>query len=372
MFRFISIFFLTLFCFSSCVDNIENQTKGNIVKNKYAENFKIHEIDNGYIINVYDNNKNLIGEYTLSSNPDYKHNNKSVINIPVTKVICFSSTHCAFIDVLDENHSICGISGTENIYNKGLKKLIQTNKIQEIGFENRIDYEKIISLNPDVIFAYSIDNSSKASLQKFNELNIPVVYVNEFIEPEILGRTEWIKFFACFYDKIDFAKYYCDSVFGNYQRLKESLQKTEPKKPKILCSMPWQGVWWAPGGDSYFAKLIDDAGGKYILKDNKNKESVPYSIEEVFSRSKNADIWLNPNQFNYKQEMLSTDERLEQFKAYKSSKIYNNNNRVNSFGGNDFWESGIVHPDMILKDLIKIFHPGFELEHELFYYKEIH
>ena len=39
-------------------------------------------------------------------------------------------------------------------------------------------------------------------------------------------------------------------------------------------------------------------------------------------------------------------------------------------GGNDFWESSVVHPDLVLRDLVKILHP--ELVDEPFvYYRRI-
>jgi len=58
------------------------------------------------------------------------------------------------------------------------------------------------------------------------------------------------------------------------------------------------------------------------------------------------------------------------FKAFKTQKVYNNIKRLNSEQGNDFWESGITRPDLVLKDLIKIFHPDL-IDHELFYYQRL-
>jgi iron complex transport system substrate-binding protein len=52
----------------------------------------------------------------------------------------------------------------------------------------------------------------------------------------------------------------------------------------------------------------------------------------------------------------------------KGLPIYNNTLRTNSEGGNDFWESGAVRPDLVLEDLVKIFasEPG-----KLHYYLEL-
>ena len=66
-----------------------------------------------------------------------------------------------------------------------------------------------------------------------------------------------------------------------------------------------------------------------------------------------------------------TDKRFVEFKAFANKKVFNNNKRQNSIGGNDYLESGIVSPEIILKDLISILHPELIEEHELYYYKQL-
>jgi iron complex transport system substrate-binding protein len=369
---FYYILSLCIIGITSCNNAPEMHTKGSSFQNKHAENFKINEISDGYILTVFDGDMS-IHEYLLSkSDSSKKITSDNIIRIPVKNVVCFSSTHCAFIDLLGHNNSIKAVSGTKYIYNSEIRKKIDENEILEIGYDNQIDYEKIIAIKPDVIFAFSVDNNAKAALQKFNELNIPVVYINEFIETELTGRTEWLKFFSCFYDELDFANYYCDSVFQIYDSLKYEVANYIADKPTVLSSMPWKGVWWSPGGNSYFSKLIDDAGGKYILKNNSNNESVPYSVEEVFGMAKNVDIWLNPNNYTSKSQMILADERLKVFEPLNNAKIYNNNKRISKYGGNDFWESGVLHPDIVMKDLIKIFHPEYNIQHNLYYYQRVY
>ena len=39
--------------------------------------------------------------------------------------------------------------------------------------------------------------------------------------------------------------------------------------------------------------------------------------------------------------------------------------------GSDFWETGVVEPDAILRDLIKIFHPELDTGWNLKYYMQL-
>jgi iron complex transport system substrate-binding protein len=72
-----------------------------------------------------------------------------------------------------------------------------------------------------------------------------------------------------------------------------------------------------------------------------------------------------------KEEIAGIDQRYTRFNPYKKGTLYNSNKRMNDIGANDFWESGVVNPHLILADLVKIFHPELLPDHQLFYYKQL-
>ena len=63
--------------------------------------------------------------------------------------------------------------------------------------------------------------------------------------------------------------------------------------------------------------------------------------------------------------------RYKAFKSFKENLIYNNNYRQNAEGANDYWQSGITHPHIVLKDLVKIFHPELLPKYEMVYHQRI-
>ncbi|MDD3740317.1 MAG: ABC transporter substrate-binding protein [Bacteroidales bacterium] len=374
-FYYIFFLFSFLFVFCSCNQNAIKKPQGELIKNKYSQNFEIYKIRDGYILKVINHLNESVSDtndYLLSSNLQDANNDNTIIHIPVQKVVCLSTTHCAFISTLGRESTIRGISGCDFIYQNTIRTLISQNKISDIGYDNQLNYEKIISINPDVVFAYGIDKAVIATLQKIKDVGIPVIIINDYIESEPLGRTEWIKFFSCFYDKLEYGTQYFDSVELKYTSLITEISGITAEKPKVIVGLPWKGTWWVPGGNSFFANYIKDAGGKYIFDNNDNSESIPLSIEEVFSQAKDADIWLNPNSINYKSNISDIDTRLKDFEPLNNAEIYNNNKRTNISGGNDFWESGIVHPDIVLQDLYNIFYPDTNKNHNMFYYKRLY
>lgn len=94
-------------------------------------------------------------------------------------------------------------------------------------------------------------------------------------------------------------------------------------------------------------------------------------FEAVYEVGLRADIWINPGTAKTKEDILAKDPRFKDFKAFKTGRIYNNNRRMSPSGGNDFWESGVVHPERLLADLIHIFHPSVLPDHQLFYYQKV-
>ena len=102
-------------------------------------------------------------------------------------------------------------------------------------------------------------------------------------------------------------------------------------------------------------RLIEDAGGTYIYKGkNISGGSKGISLEEALLLVRDADIWLNVGQCNTIDEVRSAAPHFCDSEVVRRGNVYNNNRRRTAAGGSDFWESAIVHPDVVLRDLIAI------------------
>lgn len=343
---------------------------------RYAKGFKIEHYANFKLITITDpwqGAKNIQYRYVLADDisglPRFPEDIK-LIKTPVSRVVCLSTTHIAFIDILNKNNSIVGVSGTQYVYNPHVRNEINNHKIVDVGYDNNLNYELIASLKPDLVITYGVGSQVTGYNQKLSELGINTVINAEYLEEHPLGKLEWIKFIAAFYNLGDSASDYFNIVEKQYNELVRLTSGLE-RKPEVLIGMPWKDTWYVPGGKSYMAKLVEDAGGHYIWSDNESRESLALDIERVFALGQNAEIWLNTGSINNKKEILTIDERFQSFAPYKNGRIFNNNNRINNFGGIDYWESGIVNPHVILHDMISIFHPELLTDCKLVYYKAI-
>lgn len=281
------------------------------------------------------------------------------------RIICMSSTHIAMIDALGEISRIVGVSGKQYVSNP----YIQGSDIPDIGYEGNIDYEKIVAAKPDLVLLFSV-NGNSAMEPKLKELGIPYVYIADYVEEDPLGKSEWIIPIAEILGKREEGVKRFQEIADNYEKLKAEINTDSLKRPKVMVNAPFLDVWYMPSTESYVAKMIKDAGGDYIYTKNTGNSSKPIDLEEALKLVFETDYWINVG------TVVSLDELKAEFPEFinarciKEGKIYNNNLRASQGGGNDCYESGVIHPDIILRDMIKIFHLEL-VEEDFTYYRHV-
>ncbi len=346
------------------------------VELQFARGFDIMNLGRHKLVKVYDPWQNarqvtcsyLLGKESTGIPDSLLH--LPFIKTPVKKMVCLSTTHLAMIGKLGQTGSIAGVSGSERISNPEIRKMIDRGKIMDVGTGRNLNYERIMVLEPDVVVSYGISNEVASMLSKLGSLDIPVVLNAEYLEMHPLGKAEWIRFIGAFFNEDEMARDTFRCIADRYRSMKEMTENVR-EKPVVLSGLPWKDTWWVPGGNTYAARLIMDAGGIWTWSGNPSREAIPLDIESVYDRASEADIWINTGAARTPADILAVDPRLGLFRAFKNGSLFNNDRRASVDGGNDYWESGPVNPDLILKDLIRIFHPHLLPGHRLIYYRKL-
>jgi iron complex transport system substrate-binding protein len=374
--KFYSFFFLLILlgCNSEQEERIAEEINSNSLKAEinYAKGFSIEAFDGYKIITVTNSwvSHNKSFKYVLYRNEKPKEISGAIfIKTPITSIACMSLTQVAFIEKIGKEKSIVALSGCDYVSSSKIKNRVSTNLIKEIGEGQNINYEMLIEEKPNFIMGFGIDASSNNYINKLVSLGLDVVLNAEYMETHPLGKAEWIKFIAAFYEEESKA----DSIFKKIEKeYLEYLELTKniKKRPTVFTGMPWNGSWYIPGAASFQAQLLKDAGAQYLWLDNDEKSSLIKSKEIIIDEAYDADFWLNLNSYSDIASIINYDEKFKGFKAVKQKKLYNNDNRINGTLGNDYWESGVVNPQIILKDLIKVFHPKL-IKHEMYYYRKL-
>ena len=350
--------------------------EGQILPLSYAKGFSISSYEQYRkitVLNPWQQSQGISFEYYLvdCNKPiPVELEGKQIVRTPVNCVICLSTSHIGFLSALNEISSLKALSGAGFVSEPQVREALKLKKVFDVGYDQGINYELILSLKPDMIMAYGVGGEVTGFVNKLRDLGLNVILNGEYLEDSPLAKTEWIKFVGAFFNKNQEAEAFFSQVEKNYNEIKQKVAAVN-YHPFVLTGLPYKDAWWMAGGNSNLAKLISDAGGDFLWHENTSRESFVVSLEEVVIRSSKADFWINCGTVNTINELISTDSRFTDFPLVKKKSVFNNNLLVSSSGGNDYWERGVVRPDLILADLVKIFHPECDSGIVFNFYKKI-
>lgn len=138
-----------------------------------------------------------------------------------------------------------------------------------------------------------------------------------------------------------------------------------------MLNTPYRDTWFMPSSRSFMVRLIEDAGGEYVYTKNDSDTSVAVDLEEAYLLASAADTWINVGPCNTLAELTAQNPKFADVPAVRNRQVFNNNRRQTPAGGSDFWESGVIRPDLVLRDLCTVFNPQAADTAELYYYKRL-
>lgn len=290
-----------------------------------------------------------------------------VLEGDASRIVAMSSTHIAMLDAVGEAGRVVGVSGIDYISNP----VISANRdsIGDVGYEGNINYELLISLDPDLVLLYGVNGASSME-GKLNELGIPFMYVGDYLEESPLGKAEWMVALSEVVGKRTEGEQVFGGIPVRYNDLKKRVADTVLDAPSVMLNTPYGDSWFMPSTESYVARLVKDAGGDYIYKKNTGNSSMPIDLEEAYKLTSEADMWLNVGMANSLDELRTSCPKFSDTRCFRNGSVWNNNLKTNAAGGNDYYESAVVNPDILLRDLVKIFHPEL-VEEDFVYYKQL-
>lgn len=323
---------------------------------RYARGFAIHTHSNYRLAELTDpwDTTRLLQRYVLVDRHRPLPENLpkgTILRTPLQNVVVYSSVHASIIGQLGEIEQIAGVCEPQYMDSPAIREGLRTGRIADLGMATAPNVEKMIDIRAECIIASPFQHSNYGQAGK---LGIPIVEAADYMEALPLGRAEWGRFYGLLFNKQDRA----DSIFRHtekrYLELK-ALAATAGARPTVFSEKRYGAFWYVPGNDSYAAHFFRDAGADYLFEDIPGQGSAPLAFETVLDQAIHADFWLI--KYNQEEEMSYEDLRTEytpyeNFDAFKRRNIYTCNT-----GKTPYYEEFPIHPDYLLADLIRIFHP---------------
>ena len=287
----------------------------------------------------------LQGNQVIVHSPYGAEPDTLTVDKPLRSIVCMSSSYIGFLDALGCDSVVTAVSGLGYVSDPEVREAAI-----DVGYDAALDYESIVKLQPDLLLTYAVSAAEPPYLAKLREVGIRTAVIHEHLESHPLARAEYIKLFGLLTGRTAQA----DSLFREIRDRYESLAQTPEKQKKVLVNIPYADQWYIPGGDNYMTRLIRDAGGEVLGAVDGRFESSVISVEKAFEYAQKADFWLNPGWCSTKDQLRSVHPLFADFPVIDKP-VWNNTKQSTPDGGNAFWETGPVRPDLILEDLRAIF-----------------
>ena len=273
----------------------------------------------------------------------------TIIHTPIERALVYSSVHAQVIKELGKISAVSGVCDAEYFKIPEIAAGLKDGKITNAGSSMAPTIEKIIALNPEIIILSPFQNGGYGTIAT---LGIPILECADYMEESPIGRAEWVKLFGLLCGNKDKAEELFNHTQAEYNAIKEQVSVTNAR-PKVITEMVTSGVWFVPGGNSYMAHIITDAGATYPWSDNTESGSLQLDFAQVLNTAHDADFWL-----------IKTSN----IKSYADLKqAYTLNDRFDAFSKKNVWvcdtqttslfEEFPFHPELLLKELALIFHP---------------
>ncbi|MBR4755807.1 MAG: ABC transporter substrate-binding protein [Bacteroidales bacterium] len=347
-----------------------------------------------------------------------------VVDRPLERLILMSTSHVGFLEAIGRPDVIAGVSSPDYLYSEPLPLSQGTSVSEEhatlgnvrggtgaerseasggaerseasepprvpwetkpvdVGYDSAPDYEKIVALKPDLLLAYSVSAAKSPFLERLDQLGIRVFIVSEHLESHPLARAAYIRLFGALTGNMETADSVLSVVTENYTTLAEAVANSAERPRKVLMNIPYNDQWFVPSKENYLNCLVEDSGGTLLGTGSGKASSSVMSLEKAYSYSKEADLWLNTGWCQTMAQLLSVSPLFEDMVGNirknaagagfgEGPVAWNDNKRLSPKGGNDIWQSGVVRPDLVLRDLVSIMHPGLVIEtEETVYYRAL-
>ncbi len=363
----IFILLLILFTLFSCKKKIEVVERDSFIK--YADNFSISSFDvfysnskKGFAFGgkkaVIDVGAKSVTYYFVPKSMDIPKNielDGYVVRTPIERSIVMSRSVLAPILSVGEPKTVVGLDGdytTISYFKRGINK----KNIKLVSNGDTLNKELLVSLKAEVVFILGLEEKFSSDKKLYENLKVTPIFITDWKESSPLGRAEWMKFIALFYENFNMAENLFLNIENSYNKMKKFRYKGDDNK--VLLNFPEykNSVWLLPGRDSYIGNIVKDAGGELVFS-SKGSEAKYFDLETIFKNCREADVWVINSYIdfsNFFETALIREPRLENFPPYYSSKVYINNRLKQDNGSNGYFDYYAISPDKVLEDMINI------------------
>lgn len=294
------------------------------------------------------------------------------IEVPAANIVSLSTTFLPGLAQLGLAENVVGLDSLLYTSTPQIVERIEAGEIVEVAPNFELNTEIVLSLEPSLVMT---DDFDPARITMLADAGIFTAVNTDYLETQPLGRAEWLKFTALFYNREAEAESLYADIATAYEDARALAATVPPDaRPVVLVNAfsSFGEAWSVPGAQTYLGTLINDAGGVIAVGDQAPQGSALLSFEQVYGAALEADLWLlNTYAVNTLDDLAALDSRYADFGAFASGSVWNNDADSNVNGGNNYYELGAANPHLVLLDYVAMFHPDLLPDHTFLFHRQL-
>lgn len=287
----------------------------------------------------------------------------TVVRTPVSNALVYSSVHTSLLRELHALDAVKGVVDSQYFIDKDITDGVAAGTIADCGNSMNPTVERVINMQPDAIM---LSPYQDASYGQIASLDIPIIECADYLEYDPLGRAEWVKFYGELVGKRDEADSLYNAVVTAYNAVKEKAAAADTR-PTVVTEMVINGVWNVPGGQSYMARILGDAGGSYLWADDENTGSLALDFNQVLAVAHDAEYWfLKWTNITTLKDLQGAYDLNKEMAAFQNKRVY-----VCDTDKTRFFDRIPFHPEVLLREFAAILHPELFPDNENQFYHHL-
>ena len=283
----------------------------------------------------------------------------TLIRTPVRRIAVNDQPHEAIVRALGIADRLVAVGGHSS-YDDTIRARVKRGEVHQIGYgwHQPPTLDALVASKPDVFLARMADLTHTQHIQRVQALGIPVVPTFIDTEPHYMGRVDWVRLVGMLTGKEHEADAFLVEVTQEVERLK-TLSAAQPRRSLLWAWYLSSGDRWSVTQRNADAALIREANLELAMGGTDDPRLDTFSrlsTEQLLKGGTNADCWMIRDPLS---SPFRKKDVLARFKAYREQCVFwqpgIKNPNADSW---EVWEMGVIRPDWLLADIMKMGHPA--------------
>jgi len=292
------------------------------------------------------------------------HGDYAVLPANSRRAVIMSTTHLPFVEVLGALGNVLACAWPERSRSATVQEALAAGRLVPLFQNNEARREQLVAISPDVVLDHPFGQPRPPT-----DLAGTWVPICEYLEAHPLARAEWIRFFGVLFGERAKADSMYFAIQARYLRTAALVAAAATHHPKVFFGSAWQGSWSVPPGNSYMARLIQDAGGEYLYAGQMAQGNLDLHMETVLADAHRSEQWgmiVDVAHLRGRAGLPGMDARLAAALTRAKGHVF-----IANSAEADLFGLALLEPERAVADLIAIFHPELLPDHTPVYYRPL-